>query len=257
MDSPTRLRVHRALDALTPFLATFVEQRVSAARGANRSGRADMQASLRTMTEQWDRAFAEVLPKSVRHYVKELSEVRTRWANEAPFPDGDARRAIEATIAVAEAIGAPATLLETLRELATPEATAPKPTPAARKPATRKAAAPKLAAAKAGATKQAAAKPAAPRTDPNAPESPAIRRDVNGVIINAAELTADDVALQRVLCPACERKVFKSWPLGWDAHAAHPCPGVAMGNDAERKAEYRRRYKHLFRDEGKAEQPDA
>ena len=252
MDSPTRLRVQSALDALTPFLATFVEQRVSAARGANRSGRADMQASLRTMTEQWDRAFAEVLPKSVRHYVKELSDVRARWANEAPFPDGDARRAIEATIAVAEAIGAPATLLATLRELATPEATAPKPAPATRKPATRKAAAPKLAAAKAGAPR-----PAASRADPNAPESPAIRRDVNGVIVNAAELTADDVALQRVLCPACERKVFKSWPLGWDAHAAHPCPGVAMGNDAERKAEYRRRYKHLFRDEGKAEQAGA
>ena len=123
---------------------------------------------------------------------------------------------------------------------------------ATRKSATRKAAAPKLAAAKAGAPR-----PAAPRADPNAPESPAIRRDVNGVIVNAAELTADDVALQRVLCPACERKVFKSWPLGWDAHAAHPCPGVAMGNDAERKAEYRRRYKHLFRDEGKTEQAGA
>lgn len=92
---------------------------------------------------------------------------------------------------------------------------------------------------------------------PVTPQSVAVRRDVNGVIVNAAELTADDVALQRVLCPACERKVFKSWPLGWDAHAAHPCPGVAMGTDAERKAEYRRRYGHLFRDGARPESAEA
>jgi len=50
---------------------------------------------------------------------------------------------------------------------------------------------------------------------------------------------------QRV-CPACGQHVFKRWPFGWDAHAAHRCAGVWAVDPEERKREFRRRYDHLF-----------
>ena len=176
---------------------------------------------------------AGALPAAVRHYGHELRDVRNRRAHEAPFSDRAAQAAIDTVALVAVAIGAPATLLQTLGDLSVPDSPKePRPTVARR-----------------------AAKSAAPRPAPLTPESAAVRRDVNGVIVNAADLTADDVALERVLCPACGRKVFESWPLGWDAHAAHPCPGLAFGDEGERKAEYRRRFGHLFRDAGRAAKP--
>jgi hypothetical protein len=46
-----------------------------------------------------------------------------------------------------------------------------------------------------------------------------------GTILNAAVLSAADVAHKRVLCPACMEKEFEMWPEGWDAHAAHRCKG--------------------------------
>ena len=52
-------------------------------------------------------------------------------------------------------------------------------------------------------------------------------RDTNGVIVNAIELTVDDVVQERVLCPACRQKVFAMWPGGWDAHSAAPCAGLS------------------------------
>ena len=78
----------------------------------------------------------------------------------------------------------------------------------------------------------------------NANGSP--RRDVSGAITNADQLTADDVAHQRVICPGCREKVFAMWPEGWDAHAAFRCGGV-RGTREQRKTEFRRRLAHLFR----------
>lgn len=69
----------------------------------------------------------------------------------------------------------------------------------------------------------------------------------DGTILNAAVLTAADVAHNRVLCPACMEKVFAMWPEGWDAHAAHRCPGMEPGPAEARKAEFRRVLGHLFR----------
>jgi hypothetical protein len=68
----------------------------------------------------------------------------------------------------------------------------------------------------------------------------------DGAIGNAIDLTADDLAGQRVLCPECARKVFVSWPEGWDAHAAYACE-VAGATPEERKANYKDRYRRLFR----------
>jgi hypothetical protein len=74
-----------------------------------------------------------------------------------------------------------------------------------------------------------------------------IKRDGRGVILNANELTVDDVVNNRVLCPACGSHVFERWPLGWDAHAAHRCSGVNNSTPEDRKTEFKQRYIHLFR----------
>ncbi len=69
----------------------------------------------------------------------------------------------------------------------------------------------------------------------------------DGVILNAADLTPDDLVHRRVLCPACGAMTFALWPEGWDAHAAHRCAGV-RGDSAElRKADFRSRFGRLFR----------
>jgi hypothetical protein len=68
-----------------------------------------------------------------------------------------------------------------------------------------------------------------------------------GTILNAAVLTAADVAHKRVLCPACMEKEFEKWPEGWDAHAAHRCKGVEGDSPQTRKAEFKRVLSHLFR----------
>ncbi len=49
-----------------------------------------------------------------------------------------------------------------------------------------------------------------------------------------------------MLCPACEIKVLKSWLERWDAHAEHVCKGHTAGSGEERKAEFKRRFAHLF-----------
>ena len=68
----------------------------------------------------------------------------------------------------------------------------------------------------------------------------------DGAITNAVDLIADDLAGEKVQCPECGRKVFASWPEGWDAHAAYACD-VAGGTAEERKANYKERYRRLFR----------
>ena len=74
-----------------------------------------------------------------------------------------------------------------------------------------------------------------------------IQRDSDGVIINANNLTVDDVVMQRVLCPACGKHVFEQWPGGWDAHSAYRCDGIDGTTITERKASFKTRYQQLFR----------
>jgi hypothetical protein len=72
-------------------------------------------------------------------------------------------------------------------------------------------------------------------------------RDANGAILNADQLKVDNVVHERVLCPACGDHVFEHWPFGWDPHSAHRCGGIAATTERARKAEFKRRYRHLFR----------
>lgn len=73
------------------------------------------------------------------------------------------------------------------------------------------------------------------------------RTDERGVIINPADLHADQVVGRKVLCPACRKLVFQSWPEGWDAHAEHRCAGLTATDATRRKQEFKKRYGHLFR----------
>lgn len=73
------------------------------------------------------------------------------------------------------------------------------------------------------------------------------RIDREGVITNAAELGAYQVVRRKVLCPACREMVFQVWPEGWDSHAEHRCAGITATDAASRKAEFKRRYEHLFK----------
>ena len=73
------------------------------------------------------------------------------------------------------------------------------------------------------------------------------KKDENGYITNAIDLTADDVAHQKVLCPLCSQR-FEMWPEGWDAHASSitRC-NLSAATKEERKSEYKATLRHLFR----------
>jgi hypothetical protein len=73
-----------------------------------------------------------------------------------------------------------------------------------------------------------------------------VNRDADGAITNAADLVAEDVVGEKVLCPACGRKTFASWPEGWDGHAGHACT-IEGDTPEERKTVFKRRYRLLFR----------
>ncbi len=47
---------------------------------------------------------------------------------------------------------------------------------------------------------------------------------------------------QGTLCPACNEKNFILWPVGWDAHAAYACRGIAPGTPDQRKTEFKKLY---------------
>jgi hypothetical protein len=53
--------------------------------------------------------------------------------------------------------------------------------------------------------------------------------------------TVSNTAHQRA-CPACNQHLFKRWPFGWDAHAAHKCTGLIEGEPEARKKEFKRRF---------------
>ena len=75
-----------------------------------------------------------------------------------------------------------------------------------------------------------------------------VQRDANGVITNAGDLTVDDVVGNRVLCPICNSKVFEQWPFGWDSHSATQCSAAVGATETARKATFKEKYGHLFRE---------
>jgi hypothetical protein len=129
------------------------------------------------MLDNWDLAFAPSLSATVRHYVFELKDIRNRWAHEEEFSDDEAHRAADTARLVAQSIGAPSQVISNLRKLMQRSAES----------------------VEARATPDT---PARPRSRNPAP-SVVPRLDAHGVIVNANELTAADVSLQRVLCPGC------------------------------------------------------
>lgn len=219
-DEARRVRVRRALDVLKPYLTTFADQRLSAALGARRPERQDISAVLGAILEHWEPVFARHLSRTVRHYLHELRDIRNRWAHEEHFEDEEVRRAVDTAALVAKAIGAPPAVVNEIRLVA------------------------------GGALPHASIAP--PPAAPPAPKPTRAPGDINDpeVIVDVAGLDAGDVVMKRVLCPACGEKVFDMWPLGWDAHSAHSCPGVEGDTEEERKADFRSRFAHLFRDGG-------
>jgi uncharacterized protein (DUF433 family) len=84
--------------------------------------------------------------------------------------------------------------------------------------------------------------------EPSQPQASLLPRvNDNGVILNAEELSAGFVTGKRVRCPACRSLIFRSWPEGWDAHAATRCRGISASGQEARKSEFKRRFGHLFR----------
>ncbi len=80
---------------------------------------------------------------------------------------------------------------------------------------------------------------------PNEKKKPIVRNGED-VIINTEKLTAREVTGRRVLCPACHKKEFKTWPLGWDSHAAFKCPSVSGDSEGQKKGYFKARFAHLF-----------
>ena len=220
--------VRQALDQIKPYLAAYLEQTIGRASltRARAGANADVQALVSVMLTHWETDFAARLSVTVRHYVHELRDIRNRWAHEEDFADDEVERAVDTARLVAKSIGAPKQVTDTLmKRVRGLQRIDSDQAPAEQKPA------------------------------PAVRSTAAPKWNAHGVITNAGELTAADVALQRVTCPGCEEKVFETWPGGWDAHATHVCRGVSGATEAERKADFRRQFGHLFRGDGATATP--
>jgi hypothetical protein len=210
--------VRRALDILKPHLSGYVRDTLAnyALPGPSRE---DTHGLTSSILQNWNTAFAPRLPHTIRNYVFELRDVRNRLAHEEPFSTDAVRRAIDTARLIAGAIDAPRSLIDQLERLA--EAQQP-----------------------VGSDRVITVHEMSRRDRPNPTPRPLVDR---GVIVNAVELSANDLAMKRVLCPACAEKVFEQWSAGWDAHAAHRCKGLAALSYEDRKREYKSRFGHLFR----------
>jgi hypothetical protein len=232
-EPPTNARVRRALNLLKPVLGAFVQQTLRAVPGSRIPRDADLQAILRTMLDNQGAFFSGRPGESLKHHVHLLRGARNWNAHDVVLDEREARQLIETVAIVAERIGAPPEVIHAVDALNAPtqasSAFPAEPFPPNGNP-------PQVTSI------QAVAAPPASRTPRAEP-----RRDATGVVINAEELTADDVAMKRVLCPGCGTKVFEEWSAGWDAHAAYRCSGIQADSHEERKAEFRHRFGHLFR----------
>lgn len=225
--------VRTALDELKRYLQAFIVD----VRGAAlipistrpdrlaRSGKpemvsvhdADISALAGVVLDEWP-IFAPRLPPLARSYFRELKDIRNHWAHEREFSADELQRSLDTIRLVGQAIGRPGSPVSGRHE---------------------------------GPAPPSAAVPfAVQRSTVKSPTALGeVKRDAAGVIINATELVAEQLVHERVLCPACGRKVFAMWPEGWDAHAGSLKACVADLGDSgpQRKAEYKRQYRALFR----------
>jgi hypothetical protein len=111
VESPSRGRVRSALNALKPYLASFVQTAYQHAspkhppKKANWAS-ADLHALAKAVLQDWNSVFASRLPIQARRQFEELKEVRNRWAHEEPFGPEDTARALRVITAIAKTIGA-------------------------------------------------------------------------------------------------------------------------------------------------------
>ena len=91
-----------------------------------------------------------------------------------------------------------------------------------------------------GQEKRSESSPPTPRPKNKEPATPI------KAIINTAELEYSTVVGEMVVCPACKDFVFEKWPSGWDSHAKSKCQGLEAVKGADRKKEFKKRFKHLF-----------
>lgn len=232
-EPPTNAHVRRALNLLKPVLDAFVQQTLRAVPGSRVPRDADLQALLRSMLNNQGTFFSGRPGEALKHHVHLLRGARNWNAHDVVLDEREARQIIETVAIVAERIGAPLEVIRAVDALNAPTRASSVP-PA--EPYTPNGNPPPVTSTRAVASPPASR---TPRAEP--------RRDAAGVVINAGELTADDVVMQRVLCPGCGMKVFEEWSAGWDAHAAYRCSGMQADAHEERKAEFRRRFGHLFR----------
>lgn len=73
------------------------------------------------------------------------------------------------------------------------------------------------------------------------------KHNLDGVILNARGLSADEVIGERVLSLSGDDKVFQLWPEGWDANAAYKCTGSRGVTLEEGKSDFKQRFGYLFR----------
>lgn len=233
-EPPNNERVRRALNVLQPHLDAYVRQTLRGVPGARVSSTADLQELLKIMRDGPVHFHGGPSGATVKNCVHQLLEARNRIAHSQPFSDREARHAIDTAGVLAEAMNAPREVINALDALNAPTGPAigAQQRPMAPAPPTVRAPSP---------AESRSATPARPER---------VKRGADDEIINPNQLTADDVAMQRVRCPACEAHVFQEWSAGWDAHAAHKCSGLASTTESERKAEFRARFGHLFRDRG-------
>lgn len=244
-------QVGRGLDKLNEALKVFVQremERVYGSQWENEAARAlrskasgspstmrwDVLSRLNLLQCRWEEVFRQgISPENarwVRSWIGELQETRNRWAHpERPFDREDSYRALDTIQRFLEILSVDTRELRELKQsLMTPPS----------QPVQRDRVLPSLQ-----------------RTTPSDSEGVerrseikgAIKRNPQGAIINAVELTANLISGQKVLCPACNTKVFEHWPFGWDAHSAHRCDGIIGPDQETRKERYKNRFRHLFK----------
>ncbi|MET0013769.1 MAG: Swt1 family HEPN domain-containing protein [Sedimenticola sp.] len=119
-----RDRIQRCLDELHDGLAPFIEQNLKTGWGANwvqrldQSGQYpvrknndgtvhwDSQLLLKTMFNNWNEVFRDILGHAERSYVSELREVRNNFAHEKPFSSDDTLRALDTAQRLLSAVSA-------------------------------------------------------------------------------------------------------------------------------------------------------
>jgi len=117
MDMMNHERVGKTLELLRQGLFPFVAEKMQEAYGVtwrekmssgNRNGskHLDIQALLSIIWDEWHAVFRRSLSEAHRTLVKEIRDVRNRWAHQEPFNTQDAYRAVDSVHRLLNAVSA-------------------------------------------------------------------------------------------------------------------------------------------------------